>query len=95
MCAHHALEKEFHCKRKNQTTNNVLKNWHNDTNKKVAGMKQGSMHADGFKKTLDDFMPTFDCIKAWCRKLRSILFPPIEDGELDFGIPADPNTLYG
>lgn len=29
-----------------------------------------------------------------CRKLRSILFPLTKDGELDFGTPADPNTLY-
>jgi serine/threonine protein kinase len=94
MCARRAWEREFHCKRKDRPADSVLRDWYGDTNKKVAGMKQGSMHADRFKEILDDFVPAFDCIKPSCMKLRSILFPLTQDGELDLGTPADPNTLY-
>ena len=72
----------------------MLGNWYGDTNKKVAGKKQGPMHADGFKGVLDDFVPAFDCIKPLCRNLRSILFSLTKDGELDLGTPADSGTLY-
>lgn len=94
MCARRAWEREFHCKRKDRPADSVLRDWYGDTNKKVAGTKQGSMHADGFKAILEEFAPAFDCIKPLCRKLRSILFPLTKDGELDLGTPADSNTLY-
>ena len=57
-------------------------------------MKQGSMHADGFKDILVHFVPAFDCIKPLCRKVRSVLFPLIKDEELGLGTPADPKSLY-
>ena len=94
ICARRAWEREFHCKRKDRPADSVLGDWYGDTNKKVAGTKQGSMHADGFKSILEEFAPAFDCIKPLCRKLRSILFPLTKDGELDLGTPADPNILY-
>ena len=72
----------------------MLRNWYEDTNKKVADTKQGSIHADGFKSILEEFASAFDCIKSLYRKLRSILFPLTKDGELDLGTPADPNILY-
>lgn len=94
MCARRAWEREFQCKRKDRPADSVLRDRYGDTNKKVAGTKQGSMHADGFKAILEEFAPAFDCIKPLCRKLRSILFPLTKDGELDLGAPADSNTLY-
>ena len=95
MCARRAWEREFRCKRKDRPADSVLGDWYGDTNKKVAGNKQGSMHADGFKSISGEFAPAFDCTKPLCRKLRSILFRLIQDGELDLGTPADPQSLRG
>ena len=72
----------------------VLSDWYRDINKKVAGNKQGFMHADRFKFILKEFASSFNCIKPLCRKLRSILFPLIKDEELDLETSADLNILY-
>ena len=94
ICARRAWEREFHCTRKDRPTESVLGGWYGNTNKIVAGSKRGSMHIDGFESILDEFAPAFDCAKPLCRKLRSILFCLTQDGGLDLGTPADPNTLY-
>jgi serine/threonine protein kinase len=95
ICARRTWEREFHCRRKDRPADSVLGDWYGDTNnKKVAGNKQGSMHADGFKSILEEFAPAFDHVKPLCRKLRSILFPLTKDGELDLGTPADSDILY-
>ena len=52
------------------------------------------MYADGFKEILDKFVPTFDCIKSLCRKLRSIIFPLLKNRKLDLKTLADLSTLY-
>jgi hypothetical protein len=98
ICARQAWEMEFQCKRKNRPTDSVLRNWYGDTNKKVAVLKEAHMRAGGFKEILVDFVPAFDCIKPLCRKVRSVLFPLIKngelEGELDLETPADSKILY-
>lgn len=94
ICARRAWEMEFHCKRKDRPTDSVLRDWYGDTNKKVAGIKLGSMHADGFDDILMEFAPAFDCTKPLCRDLRDISLPLTEAGRLDLRTPADSKTLY-
>jgi hypothetical protein len=37
----------------------------------------------------------FDCIRPLCRRLRGILFPLLENEELDMRPRPDPQELYG
>ena len=94
ICARRAWKIEFHCKRKDRPTNSVLRNWYEDTNKKVAKMKQNFMHVDGFDDILMKFASVFDCTKPLCKDLRNILFLFTEIGRLNFGISVDAKTLY-
>jgi hypothetical protein len=52
------------------------------------------MHTNGFKSILEEFALVFDHVKPLCRKLRSILFPLIKDGELDLETLASLDILY-
>lgn len=74
ICVRRARKMKFHCKCKNRPTNNVLRNWYENTNKKIAEMKQNFMHADEFDDILMKFAPSFDCIKSLCENLRNIFF---------------------
>ena len=74
MCARRAWEREFYCKRKDRPADSVLRDLYGDTNKKVAGMKQGSMHADGFKEILDDFVPHLIALSLCARSCGAFYF---------------------
>ena len=52
------------------------------------------MRAGRFEYILMEFPRAFDRIKPLCRAVRGILFPLLEDGELDTGTPSDPENLY-
>lgn len=52
------------------------------------------MHVDGFEDILNEFPSFFDGVKPLCRKIRGILFPPLKDGALFTGTPANPEELY-
>ena len=51
----------------------VLTKWYTGSFKDIARSKLGDMHVDGFDDILEEFPPSFDCVKSLCRKIRSIL----------------------
>lgn len=53
------------------------------------------MYVDEFENILKEFSQAFEQIKPLCKKIRSILFPLLEDGALFTGTPSDsPKKLY-
>lgn len=71
-----------------------LTKWYTGSFDNIAFTKEGYMRAGRFKYILTEFPQAFDRIKPLCRAVRGILFPLLEDGELDTGTPSDPENLY-
>ena len=73
----------------------VLMKWYTGSFKDIARSKLGDMHVDGFDDILEEFPPSFDCVKPLCRKIRGILFPLLGGGALFKGTrPGPPEKLY-
>lgn len=95
ICARSSWEKESQCLYHDQPRESVQTKWYSGSFKKIARSKLSNMHVDGFEDILDKFPPSFDCVKPLCRKIRSILFPLLEDGALFTGTTSDPpEQLY-
>ncbi|KAL8847182.1 MAG: hypothetical protein Q9221_007767 [Calogaya cf. arnoldii] len=95
MCARRAWEREFECKLVDRPKRNILTKWYTGSFDDIAEAKRGYMHIDGFEDVLHEFPPAFDRIKPLCKKIRSILFPLLEDGALFTGTrPDPPEKLY-
>jgi len=71
-----------------------LTKWYTGSFDNIAFTKEGYMRAGRFEYILMEFPRAFDRIKPLCRAVRGILFPLLEDGELDTGTPSDPENLY-
>lgn len=72
-----------------------LKKWYMGNFDDIADAKRGFMHADGFKDVLAESPRAFGDVKPLCGNLRGILFPLLEDGELNIGTPSGPpEKLY-
>ncbi len=71
-----------------------LTKWYTGSFDNIAFTKEGYMRAGRFEYILTEFPRAFDRIKPLCRAVRGILFPLLEDGELDTGTPSDPKNLY-
>lgn len=82
ICARRAWEMEFQCSYHDRLKGSVLTNWYSGSFKDIARSKLGDMHVDRFEDVLDEFPPSFDCVKPLCRKIRGMLFPLLEDGAL-------------
>ena len=94
ICARRTWEMKFEWSIRDRSERNILRKWYGNNTVDVADAKQGFMHADGFKSILEEFAPAFDHVKSLCRKLRSILFSLIKDGELDLETSTDSDILY-
>lgn len=74
----------------------ILRKWHTvdfDDIDDIARSKEHSMGVNGFEELLEEFPPSFDCVKTLCREIREILFP-YRDGLLVGTPPGPPEKLY-
>ena len=74
----------------------MLSRWYTGTYKEIAQNKLGDMNkgsGKGLEVILDEFPPSFECVKSLCAEIRDILFPYREG--LFTGTPQDPESLYG
>ncbi|KAL9596264.1 MAG: hypothetical protein Q9179_004676 [Wetmoreana sp. 5 TL-2023] len=95
LCARRTWEREFLCSAVDRPKRNILTKWYTASFVDIADAKKGYIHVDDFEKLLIEFPQAFNLVKPLCKKIRSILFPLLEDGALFIGTPSDPpEKLY-
>ncbi|KAL7894913.1 serine/threonine-protein kinase Sgk2 [Trichoderma sp. SZMC 28014] len=73
----------------------LLRKWEIGRFEDMADAKEGHMSVIGLKRIMDEFPEPFNVVKPLCLKIRKILFPYDEDGEMSIGTPTgDPDQLY-
>ena len=83
-------EREFKCSADDRPKRNILTKWYTGSFDDIADAKEHHMGASGFKSILGEFPQAFDQVKLLCEKIRSILFPLLNDGALFIGTSSDP-----
>ncbi|KAL8938554.1 MAG: hypothetical protein Q9216_003822 [Gyalolechia sp. 2 TL-2023] len=94
ICARRVWERGFQCKKTNRHPTDALTSWYTGSFSMIADSKQGHMHVDLFERILDRFPGSLNRLKPLCRRLREILFSPLEHGALFLGTPESPEILY-
>jgi len=72
----------------------MLRKWYTGSYTDIAQSKEYAMSVSGFKHVLNEMPAVFDCVRPFCREIRGILFPLLENEELDIGTPSNPKNLY-
>ncbi|KAI8963080.1 hypothetical protein F5Y11DRAFT_320796 [Daldinia sp. FL1419] len=73
----------------------LFRKWGIGSFQDIADAKEGHMTVNGLKRIMGEFPSSLDIVKPLCLKIRKILFPFNEDGEMYFGTPTgDPDQLY-
>ncbi|KAI4285290.1 MAG: hypothetical protein L6R38_000772 [Xanthoria sp. 2 TBL-2021] len=95
ICARRVWDKEILCSAVNRPKESMLSEWYKGSFKGIARRKEYAMGVNGFEELLDELPAAFNHVKPLCKKIRSILFPLLEDGALFTGTRLDPpEKLY-
>lgn len=94
ICARRAWEREYECNLKDGPTYSMLTMWNTGSFMDRAQSKEYTMGIKGFEKLLTEFPQSFDWVKPVCRKIRDILFFPLNSGAIYLGTPLDAEELY-
>lgn len=94
ICARRAWEVEYLCSKSERPKESRLRRWYSGTFDQIAEAKRGYMHVDGLEDILKEFPPALEMVKPLCRRIRKILFPLRQSGELDTGTHTIAEELY-